>query len=288
VNTETAAVVASRYRLEHRVDRGDLPVGEGEVWAATDLVLGRRVAVKLLRADQAEDPALRARFQAEARAAARLTHPGAAGVFDYGSHGTTLYLVMELVDGEPLGSALSRRGALDPAQAMKVVAQAASVLATARSLGLVHCDVSPESLYLQPDGRVKFAHFGIGHASGSTMEAGASDTADVHHLGMLAYRCLRGIRLCGPMETAELGIRRQIPTLPDGAPAAVCRFVQDLLSADARRHPSSAAAVAEIAEHLATSLAKETVASPRTRPVRRRRPVPARRSWPSAGTVMTG
>ena len=104
-------LLAGRYRLEHRIATG----GMGEVWRAVDTVLDRPVAVKTLKAEHVDDEDFRARFRAEARHAAGLSHPGIASVYDYGEQegpeGRSAWLVMELVEGAPL-SDLLRRGAL--------------------------------------------------------------------------------------------------------------------------------------------------------------------------------
>src|SRR6266568_3479098 len=111
--------LAGRYRLVRRLASG----GMGQVWRATDELLRRPVAVELLRSKYAEDPAFLDRFRAEARRTAALSHPGIASVFDYGetegtgAKGTTAYLVMELVEGEPLSVLLAREGRLTPSPA---------------------------------------------------------------------------------------------------------------------------------------------------------------------------
>ncbi len=107
---EVGATVGGRYALTSRVAGG----GMGEVWAARDGVLGREVAVKVLRGEHADDPAFLARFRTEARHAASLAHPGIASVYDYGEDDGAAYLVMELVPGEPLSARLAREGALAP------------------------------------------------------------------------------------------------------------------------------------------------------------------------------
>ena len=129
--SDASAVVAGRYRLEGRIAVG----GMGEVWKGTDVVLGRPVAVKLLRAGYAQDPGSLARFRSEARHAALLLHPGIAQVYDYGQ-AEPPYLVMELVDGPSLAQVLGG-GPLDPGRAMDVVAQAAAGLDAAHRAVLV-------------------------------------------------------------------------------------------------------------------------------------------------------
>jgi serine/threonine-protein kinase len=154
-------LVAGRYRLEGRIAAG----GAGEVWKGTEDVLGRSVAVKLLRAEYAQHPQAVARFRAEARHASALSHPGIAQVYGYGEAGAP-YLVMELVDGPSLAHVLEA-GPLDPGRVMDVVAQAAAGLQAAYRAGLVHRDIKPGNLLLGRGGQVKITDFGICHAAGS-------------------------------------------------------------------------------------------------------------------------
>ena len=165
VVTHTSLMLAGRYRLEARIAIGAV----GDVWRATDLVLARPVAVKLLRPEYAEHPEILARFEAEARHAASVTHPGIAQVYDYGEAGTaeSPYLVMELVDGPSLAQVLAA-GPLEPCYAMDVLAQAAAGLAAAHAAGLVHRDVKPANLLVGPDNQVKITDFGIAYAAPSS------------------------------------------------------------------------------------------------------------------------
>jgi serine/threonine protein kinase len=162
--SRTAVVLGGRYRLEDWIATG----GMGQVWRAADLVLHRRVAVKLLRAEYAQHPETLARFRAEARHAGSLSHPCIAQIYDYGEaeRAHPPFLVMELVDGPPLAQLLAA-GPLDPARVMDVIAQAAEGLQAAHTAGLVHRDVKPGNLLLAPGDRVKITDFGIAHAAGS-------------------------------------------------------------------------------------------------------------------------
>jgi len=164
--TSPASVGDGRYALGERIATG----GMGEVWKATDTVLGREVAVKILRAEYADDATFRARFQAEARNTAALHHPAVAQVFDFGEipdadgQRASAFLVMELVPGEPLSALLARGGALHPERAADIVAQAAAGIDVAHGRGIVHRDVKPANLLVTPDGTVKVTDFGIARA----------------------------------------------------------------------------------------------------------------------------
>jgi serine/threonine protein kinase len=157
-------LLPSRYQLTELVAAG----GFGEVWRATDLALGRPVAVKLLHAGFARHPETLARFRAEARHSGALSHENIARVYDYGEppEAQAPYLVMELVDGPSLAGVLAA-GPLAPARVAGIVAQTAAGLDAAHRAGLVHRDIKPGNLLISPDGRVKITDFGISYAAGA-------------------------------------------------------------------------------------------------------------------------
>ncbi|WP_330237837.1 serine/threonine-protein kinase [Streptomyces sp. NBC_00525] len=149
-------LVAGRYRLISAIGRG----GMGEVWRATDEVLGRSVAVKLLLGERADESAT-ARFRLEAQTAARLSHPHLVAVFDFGAWEDRLFLVMELVEGRSLADLLLAQERLGPEQAAHIAGQAAAGLAAAHRQGIVHRDIKPGNLMLDGEGTVKIGDFGI-------------------------------------------------------------------------------------------------------------------------------
>ncbi|MFE7112298.1 protein kinase [Streptomyces sp. NPDC057575] len=132
----------------------------GEVWRASDEVLGRAVAVKLLLGDHADESAT-ARFRLEAQTAARLSHPHLVAVFDFGAWEDRFYLVMELVEGRSLGDLLSAEERLGAEQVARIAGQAAAGLAAAHRQGVVHRDIKPGNLMLDAEGSVKIGDFGI-------------------------------------------------------------------------------------------------------------------------------
>ena len=230
-----------RYRLDTRIATG----GMGEVWRATDLVLDREVAVKVLKHEYADDPTFVARFEAEARHAAALHHQNIASVFDFGeladgSDRPRPFLVMELVPGQPLSMLLGGEP-MPPANAAELVAQAADAISAAHALGIVHRDVKPANLLVTPDGQVKITDFGIARAADAVplTQTGqivgtphyispeqvegqpATAASDIYALGVVLYECLAGRRPFAadtPVTTALAHLREPVPPLPDSVP----------------------------------------------------------------------
>ncbi|MET7370244.1 serine/threonine-protein kinase [Streptomyces sp. NPDC005566] len=185
----------------------------GEVWRATDEVLGRAVAVKLLLGDHA-DASSTARFRLEAQTAARLSHPHLVAVFDFGSWEDRFYLVMELVEGRSLGDLLEAQESVHPEQVADIAGQAAAGLAAAHRQGIVHRDIKPGNLMLDADGTVKIGDFGIaqfvddpstalttaGHIVGTSLYLAperalgrtADSASDMYSLGCVIYQLLVG------------------------------------------------------------------------------------------------
>ncbi|MFF5306910.1 protein kinase [Streptomyces sp. NPDC013161] len=154
-------LLAGRYRVVGRLGRG----GMGVVWRAVDEVLGREVAVKELRtftdAHGPELADLRLRMQREARAAARVRHPGVVAVHDIAEVDGRPLIVMELIDGPSLDDVLSERGPIDPREAAGIGAKVMEALAAAHSVGVLHRDVKPGNILLDRSGRVVLTDFGI-------------------------------------------------------------------------------------------------------------------------------
>ena len=266
-------LLEGRYRLDDRIAAG----GMGEVWRATDLVLDRPVAVKLLRPGYAQREEDLARFRAEARNAGLLSHPGIAMVYDYRDAASPHppYLVMELVDGPSLARLLDE-GPVDPARTMGLIAQVAGALQAAHAAGLVHRDIKPGNVLVSQRGQVKITDFGIAHAAGSApltrpgmlmgtaaylaperaAGAPAAPAADLYALGIVAFQCLTG-RLPFDGEPLAVAVAHQeqpLPPLPPSVPAGVAALVADLTAKDSMARPASAGEVAERAEHLRAAL----------------------------------
>jgi len=251
--------LGDRYQLQERIAVG----GMGEVWRATDTLLGRAVAVKVLKPEYAADPHFLERFRNEARHTASLSHPGIANVFDYGEVAGKAYLVMELVNGEPLSMVLARDGRLTPASTLDIVGQVALALQAAHEGGVIHRDVKPGNILIRPDGVVKVTDFGIarvvdaapvtqtgmvvGTAAYLSPEqaSGRATTAasDIYSLGVVAYECLSGerpFRADSAVGVAMAHATATPPALPKDVPSLVSDFVMRAMEKDpVRRHPSA-------------------------------------------------
>ncbi len=271
--TDQYADEAHRYRLEERIATG----GMGVVWRATDTRLNRSVAVKVLKHEFADDPQFRTRFDTEARNAAALQHPGIAGVFDYSSDPSgaeSPYLVMELVEGQPLSALLTQARdsgrALDPDVVRDLLTQTADALAVAHRAGIVHRDVKPANLLITPDRSVKVTDFGIARAAddaqitrtGAVMGTPqylspeqargnpAAPASDVYSLGVVGFECLTGRRPFeaeSPVATALAHIQQPVPDLPADLPEDLRTIVARALAKEpAERYTDGAALAAAL------------------------------------------
>ncbi|HEX6955108.1 MAG TPA: serine/threonine protein kinase, partial [Agromyces sp.] len=242
-----------RYELQSRIAIG----GMGEVWQATDLVIGRQVAIKILKDEYLGDPGFLERFRAEARHAALVNHEGIANVFDYGEEEGSAYLVMELVPGEALSTILEREHVLPTDKVLDIVAQTAAALQAAHAAGLVHRDIKPGNLLITPDGRVKITDFGIARiadqvpltATGQVMGTvqylspeqasghPASPTTDIYSLGIVAYEALAGRRpFTGESQVAIA--MAQINETPPDLPVTISEPVRNLVYACIAKNPA--------------------------------------------------
>jgi serine/threonine-protein kinase len=245
----------------------------GEVWQATDLVIGRTVAIKILKDEYLGDPGFLERFRAEARHAALVNHEGIANVFDYGEEDGSAFLVMELVPGEALSAILERERVLSSDRVLDIVAQTAAALQAAHAAGLVHRDIKPGNLLITPDGRVKITDFGIARiadqvpltATGQVMGTvqylspeqasghPASPTTDIYSLGIVAYEALAGRRpFTGESQVAiaMAQINETPPELPVTVAEPVRNLVYSCIAKNPADRPASAAHLSRAAQAL--------------------------------------
>lgn len=200
-------VFNNRYQITERIGVG----GMAEVYRAQDNVLGRMVAVKVMLPQYAADPNFTQRFKQEAAAAANLQSPYIVNVYDWGQDEGTYYIVMEFVRGSDLKTAILRRGAINQRKVAEIGSQVCQALSVAHNQDIIHRDIKPQNIMVQPDGNVKVMDFGIARAKNSVMtqtssvlgtahyvspeQAQGKDltaTSDIYSLGIVLYEAATG------------------------------------------------------------------------------------------------
>ena len=256
-----------RYQITDRLARG----GMATVYRAVDTRLTRTVAVKIMHIGLGDDVEFARKFDREARAAARLSHPHVVSVFDQGqdvidSHVARPYIVMEYVEGQTLRDVITAHAPMDPVDALDLLEPVAAALAAAHDAGLVHRDVKPENVLLGPRGRVKVADFGLAKAISSQTQtatqglligtvsylppelvlSGHADArSDVYSAGVVLFELLTGRKPHTgdtPIQVAYAHVHRDVPA------------------------PSGFATVAEIPAYLDALVARATARDPDLRP----------------------
>ena len=260
----------NRYRLDERIATG----GMGDVWRGTDVVLGRVVAVKVLRPAMLADPEFSARFYGEARMMAAFRHPGVVEVYDYASatdstdNSQCAYLVMAYVEGEPLSTRLKEAGHLGVAETMSIVAQAADALHAAHQNGTVHRDVKPGNLIVKPNGTVILVDFGVARSAQVTSVTGlnaivgtalymapeqvakgnVTPATDIYALGAVAYHCIAGRPPFEGDNALQVALRH-LEDEPDPLPDEVPEPVRALITRAMAKQPGDRfASAAEFAD----------------------------------------
>jgi len=270
VVSATRELLADRYHLEERIATG----GMGVVWRARDHRLGRDVAIKLIRPEYADDPTFRERLQLEARAIAAINSPHVVRIHDVCEErdpagGYRAFIVMELVDGQPL-SAILRDGPLTPARTAAVMGATASALAAAHEQQIVHRDIKPGNLMVGAKDQLTVLDFGIARAADAVALTatdlilgtaryiapeqadgrGASSASDVYSLGVVAFECLVGTvpyDAGSDVAIALAHLRNPIPRLPAKIPEPIATLVRQMLAKAPAERPSAA----EVAERFA-------------------------------------
>ena len=254
-------VLDGRYALEALVGSG----GMADVYRAKDQLLERTVAVKILHQQYENDTEFITRFQREAKAAARITHPNIVNVYDVGVAEGRHYIVMEYVPGRTLKERIKEEGPVPVPQALQIARQIAGALAQAHANNLVHCDIKPHNILVMPDGNVKVADFGIARAvTESTMTYNdnimgsvhyfspeqargtmITPKSDVYSLGVLLYEMLSG-RIPFDGNTAVSIARKHLEEDPQplhmiapGIPPVVEALVTRMMAKDPAQRPDS-------------------------------------------------
>lgn len=265
-----------RYRVEAVLGGGSM----GVIYRAHDPVIGRTVAIKLIRADLLEGEERQeflARFRREAQAAGRCAHPNIVTVHDFALEAGNPYLAMEFVEGESLAAVLRRNGRLAPEVAVGVAVQVLDALAAAHAAGIIHRDVKPANILVQPDGRVKMTDFGIARLDSTSLtQSGAvlgtpshmspeqcrgeevTARSDLFSAGVVLFEMLSGTRPFPGRSLIEIAAK-----LIDPAPAALspaldgmaAPLVAVLRRALAKPPEARFAAAGEMAQALRAALA---------------------------------
>ena len=310
--------IADRYRIEQELATG----GMGAVYRAHDEKLARPVAIKILLAELAADPTQIARFEREAFASARLTHPGIVQVHDFGKTDQGLaFLVMELITGRTLATVLDE-GRLSPARTLDIAEQALAALGAAHEAGIIHRDLKPANLMLVPISKdrehVKILDFGIAQlktgeayarltATGDILgtpsymapEQARSEPADartdVYAMGMVLWCCLTGQKPWGNAHVAAMviAVQTEMPMRADlvsaDVPKALGLAVEKAVSKRPEDRFTSAADFAQALSRAANAIAPDTRAPlPGTalNPLATPAPIPAARPVPAKTAPM--
>jgi serine/threonine-protein kinase len=304
-----AELLAERYEVEREVGSG----GMARVYLARDTLLERRVALKVLDARHAGDPAYVERFRAEARAAARLQHPNVVGVIDRGEDGGREFIVYEYVEGDSLEQLVAREGPFPPEREASVARDVARALAHAHEQGLVHRDVKPQNVLVGEDGRTRVTDFGIARAlegperteSGTILGTGGyvapeqaqgervGPPADVYSLGIVLYELLAGEPPFRGSSFVEAAVKHVNETPVDvrerrpDVPPALAELVGRCLAKDPGERPTAAQLAGELGSYAGAQAPPTGAAEPapdedRTLVIARRPQAVRRRRWPLA------
>jgi len=265
-----------RYRLERLLGRG----GMASVWLASDRVLERAVAVKVLSDTIASDPEFLARFRREARVAAGLSHPNLIGVYDYAEGAERPYLVMEYVPGGNLAERTSQDAEID---CERLARELLGALAHIHAAGIVHRDIKPQNVLIAPDGSAKLIDFGIALPRDAT-----SLTRTGLLLGTARYiapEVMHGKPATERSDLYSCGVVLR-DCIGDDPPGHLRALVERLSTADPRGRPASAEEVIAPATRKASTPDQPT--EPLRPTLRRRRPEPSapRRAWGRAAAIL--
>lgn len=251
--------LAGRYVLRSLLAVG----GMGEVWRAEDSQLDRPVAVKVLKDNAADNETFLKRFRNEAKNAAGLSHRNIAQVLDYGDYDGTAYLVMELVEGEPLSTILERERTIAESRVVRILTETSYGLSAAHEAGVMHRDIKPGNLLISENDRVKITDFGVSRGQGQTtltatgMVMGtaqylapelalgrpATPASDIYALGIIAFEATVGKRPFTAASAVDIAIAQvndEVPALPDTVSAPMQELIMLLLEKNPRKRPRSA------------------------------------------------
>ena len=263
-------LIANRYQLLESVGQG----GMADVYKAMDTILNRIVAIKILRGELADDPMTLLRFQREASAASKLSHPNVVDVYDVGESDGRHYIVMEYVRGRTLKQLIAQRGALNLDEAIDIMMQLTSAISLAHEKHIIHRDIKPQNILVKDDGTVKITDFGIAIAHDSiqltqnhtvmgsahylapetTKGEAPTSAVDIYALGIVFYELLSGkvpFNGTNPTEIAVKHLREKMPYIRDFNPTIPQSVENVILKATAKRVDQRYQSVDEMIDDLA-------------------------------------
>ena len=203
---EPGSFLADRYEIIEKIGAG----GMSDVYKAKDHVLSRDVAIKVLKAEFAEDMTFVSKFRTEAQSAAGLEHPNIVNIYDVGSEDGLYYIVMECVEGITLKTYIEKKGRLNYKESISIAIQVGRGIEAAHNKGIIHRDIKPQNIIISKEGKVKVTDFGIARAaSGNTVNADvmgsvhyfspeqarngySNEQSDIYSLGIVMYEMVTG------------------------------------------------------------------------------------------------
>ena len=223
-------IISERYEIIRSIGEG----GMANVYLANDIILDRKVAIKILRGDLANDEKFVRRFQREALSASSLSHPNIVEMYDVGEDNGTYFIVMEYVEGRTLKQLLKKRGALTLSEAIDIMLQLTDGIAHAHDSYIIHRDLKPQNIMIKEDGLIKITDFGIAMALNSTQLTqtnsvmgsvhylppeqasgkGASVRSDIYSMGILFYELLTGTLPFKGDNAVEIALKHMRDSLP--------------------------------------------------------------------------
>ena len=273
--------ISDRYEIIRSIGEG----GMANVYLANDVILDRKVAIKILRGDLANDEKFVRRFQREALSASSLSHPNIVEMYDVGEDNGTYFIVMEYVEGKTLKQLLKRRGALTLSEAIDIMLQITDGISHAHESYIIHRDLKPQNIMIKEDGLIKITDFGIAMAMNATQLTqtnsvmgsvhylppeqasgkGSSVRSDIYSMGILFYELLTGtlpFKGDNAVEIALKHMRDPLPNVKNYNPSIPQSIENIIMKATAKNPKNRYETVAEMHADLLTALDEDRLDEP--------------------------
>lgn len=277
-------LIANRYEVYKHIGQG----GMADVFLATDLILNRRVAIKILRSELSTDPTSVLRFEREAQAATALSHPNIVEIYDVGEYKGHHYIVMEYCQGKTLKQVIRERGPLLKEEAVDIMKQLVSATAEAHRRGIIHRDIKPQNVMVTADGSIKMLDFGIALAKGSMQLTQANNVmgsvhylapelakgkpasaqSDIYALGIVLYEMLTGdvpFKADSAVQVALMQMHNEIPSVRQQNPTVPQSLENIVIRATAKDPVNRYRSCNEMLQDLNSCLYPERIHEPKVR-----------------------